>query len=58
MFVVVTAAFGFLYVMIVLGHERRKIIHCDVTQNPTQTWLSRQITVAFPWESALSAARP
>ena len=38
--------------MIVLGHDRRRIIHFDVTQNPTQVWLARQITEAFPWDTA------
>ena len=52
MFVVVTATFQLLYALIVLGHERRKIIHFDVTQNPTQVWLARQMTEAFPWDTA------
>jgi putative transposase len=52
MFVVVTARFQLLYALIVLGHERRTIIHFDVTQNPTQDWLARQITEAFPWDTA------
>ena len=52
MFVVVTATFQLLYALIVLGHERRTIIHFDVTQNPTQGWLARQITEAFAWDTA------
>ena len=52
MFVVATATFRLLYTMIVLGHDRRRIIHFDVTQNPTQVWLARQITEAFPWDTA------
>ena len=52
MFVVVTARFRLLYALIVLGHERRKILHFDVTSNPTQGWLARQITEAFPWDTA------
>ncbi|MGE0653574.1 MAG: integrase core domain-containing protein [Alphaproteobacteria bacterium] len=51
-FVVVTATFRLLYAMVVLGHERRKVIHFDVTPNPTQGWLARQITEAFPWDTA------
>src|SRR5512143_663995 len=35
MFVVVTATFLLLYAMVVLGHERRKVIHFNVTPNPT-----------------------
>jgi hypothetical protein len=51
MFVVATATFRLLYTVIVLGHDRRRIIHFDVTQNPTQVWLARQITEAFPWDT-------
>src|SRR5271169_663600 len=52
MFVVVTAAFRLLYVSVILGHARRKILHLNVTQHPTAGWLSRQITEAFPWDTA------
>lgn len=51
-FIVVSATFRMLYVLIVLRHDRRKIIHFDVTQNPTQVWLARQVTEAFPWDTA------
>ena len=58
MFVVATATFRLLYALIVLGHDRRRVMHFNVTQYPTQTWLSRQLTEAFPWDTAppLSAA--
>ena len=49
---VATATFRILYALIIVGHDRRKVIHFEVTQNPTQVWLSRQITEAFPWETA------
>src|ERR1700693_2047349 len=52
MFVVATATFRLFYAVIVLGHDRRRIIHFDVTQTPTQAWLSRQMTEAFPWDAA------
>ncbi len=52
MFVVATAKFQLLYALIVLDHDRRKVIHVAVTYNPTQFWLSRQITEAFPWDTA------
>jgi hypothetical protein len=52
MFVVVTATFRLLYALVVLGHDRRKVIHFEVTENPTQDWLARQMTEAFPWETA------
>ncbi len=52
MFVVETATFRLLYALIVLSHERRRVIHFDVTQYPTQDWLARQMTEAFPWDTA------
>jgi putative transposase len=52
MFIVVSATFRLLYVLIVLRHDRRKIVHFDVSPHPTQYWLARQITEAFPWDSA------
>jgi putative transposase len=52
MFVVATVTFRLFYALIVLGHDRRRIIHFGVTQNPTRAWLSRQMTEAFPWDTA------
>jgi putative transposase len=52
MFVVASASFRLLYVMIVLNHDRRRIVRFDVTRNPTAGWLARQITEAFPWDTA------
>jgi putative transposase len=48
-FVVATATFGVLHAVIVIDPRRGRIIHFEVTQNPTQAWLARQITEAFPW---------
>ncbi len=47
-FVVASASFRLLYVMIILSHDRRKISHTAVTDHPTAAWLSRQVTEAFP----------
>src|SRR5229473_6273554 len=52
MFVVASASFRLLYVMIILVHGRRKIVRFDVTQHPTAAWLSQQVTEAFPWDTA------
>jgi hypothetical protein len=52
MFVVATATFELLYAVIVLNQHRRRAIHFEVTQNPTHVWLARQITEAFPWDTA------
>jgi Integrase core domain len=51
MFVVATATFQLLYTFIVLSHDRRRVVHFEVTRNPTQVWLSGQMTEAFPWET-------
>jgi hypothetical protein len=52
LFVVASASFQLLYVMIILAHGRRKIMRTAVTEHPTAVWLSRQITEAFPWDTA------
>jgi transposase InsO family protein len=51
-FVVASASFRLLYVMIILAHDRRRIVHAAVTEHPTAAWLSRQVTEAFPWDTA------
>jgi putative transposase len=51
MFVVATATLRILYGVIILDHDRRRVIHFDVTRNPTQAWLAHQITEAFPWDT-------
>ena len=52
MFVVVAASFRLLCVMVILAHDRRSMVRFDVTQHPTAGWLSRQVTEAFPWDTA------
>src|SRR5208282_3565740 len=52
MFVVASASFRLLYVMILLAHDRRRIVRTAVTEHPTAAWLSRQVTEAFPWNSS------
>ena len=51
-FVVPTVTFRLLYGFIVLRHERREIVHCAVTANPSAEWTARQLTEAFPWDEA------
>jgi transposase InsO family protein len=52
MFVVASASFRLLYVMVILSHARRRIVRFDVVQHPTSAWLARQVTEAFPWDTA------
>jgi Integrase core domain len=50
--VVPTITFQQLFAFLVLGHERRRLLSFAVTRNPTAEWLARQITEAFPWDTA------
>ena len=52
MFIVPSATLRLLFVMLILAHDRRKIVRFDVTQHPSADWLSRQVTEAFPWDTA------
>jgi hypothetical protein len=54
MFVVASASFRLFYVMVILGHHRRKIVRTAVTEHPGAGWLSGQVTEAFPWNTAPS----
>ncbi len=51
-FAVPTLAFRLLYVMVVLDHARRCILHVAVTANPTAAWTAQQLSDAFPWNTA------
>ena len=47
-FVVPTATFRVLYVFLVLAHERRKVLHFNITDSPSAAWTAQQLTEAFP----------
>jgi len=51
-FTVPTATFRVLYVLIILSHDRRKIVHFNATTNPTAQWTAQQIVEAFPFDTA------
>jgi len=46
-FTVPTATFRVLFVLIVLAHDRRKIVHFNVTEHPTAAWTARQLVEAL-----------
>jgi len=46
--VVVTATFRLLYVMVVIEHQTRRIVHCNVTTHPTAAWTLQQLREAIP----------
>jgi putative transposase len=50
-FVVPTATFRVLFVLVVLAHERRRVVHFNITSHPTAEWTARQITEAFPFDT-------
>jgi putative transposase len=47
-FTVPTIRFQILYVFLVLAHDRRRVIHFNVTQHPTAEWTGQQLRNAFP----------
>ena len=49
--IVPTLAFERLFVLVILGLGRRRLLWTGVTTNPTAGWLARQITEAFPWDT-------
>ncbi len=51
-FTVPTVGFEVLFVLIVLAHQRRRIVHFNVTEHPTAQWTAQQLVEAFPWETA------
>lgn len=51
LFVVPTFRFRLLYGLVILSHDRRRIVHIACTYHPTAEWIGRQITEAFPWET-------
>jgi transposase InsO family protein len=51
-FIVPTIRFRLLFVLVVLAHSRRMVLHFNVTENPTAQWTAQQIVEAFPWDSA------
>ena len=51
-FTVPTVTCRVLFVLIVLAHDRRRMLHVTVTEHPTAQWTAQQLVAAFPWDSA------
>ena len=49
-FVVPTATCRLLFVLVILAHERRRVVHVAVTEHPTAAWTAQQLREAFPWD--------
>ena len=52
LFVVPIIGFNLLYAFVVVRLERRDLVWINITTNPTDEWIARQLTEAFPWNEA------
>src|SRR5207245_10140416 len=51
-FTVSTLTGRVLFVLVLLSHERRRVVHVNVTEHPTSTWTAQQVVDAFPDDRA------
>lgn len=51
-FTVPTVTFQVLFCFVVLRHERRRVVHFNVTAHPTARWTAQQVVEAFPYDEA------
>lgn len=49
-FTVPTLTFNILYCFFVIAHDRRRVLHCNVTRHPTGSWITQQLREAFPYD--------
>ena len=49
-FTVPTISFRVLYVFLLMAHDRRRIVHFNVTAHPTAEWSAQQLREAFPFD--------
>ncbi len=49
-FSVPTVTFSMLYAFFIIGHDRRRILHFNVTRHPTSAWIVQQLREAFPYQ--------
>jgi transposase InsO family protein len=49
-FVVPTVTHKVLFVLLILSHERRHVVHVNVTEHPTAAWTAQQVIDTFPWD--------
>src|SRR2546425_1499182 len=53
-FTVPTVQLRVLFVLVVLAHQRRRVLHFNVTEHPTAAWTTQQLVDTFPDDSAPS----
>jgi hypothetical protein len=51
-FTVPTITFGVRYCFFIISHDRRRILHVNVTKHPTSAWIIQQLREAFPFEAS------
>jgi putative transposase len=51
-FVVPTVTFRVFFVLVILAHARRRVVHFNMTEHPTAQWTAQQVGEAFPWDGA------
>ena len=51
-FTVPTLTLNVLYCFFIISHDRRRIVHFNVTRHPTSSWIVQQLREAFPYQSA------
>jgi putative transposase len=50
--VVPTVRHTLLFVLVILAHDRRRVVHFNITEHPTAQWTAQQVVDAFPWDEA------
>jgi hypothetical protein len=55
-FTVSTVRFHVLFVLIILAHDRRRVVHFNISKYPTGQWAAQQLVAAFPWDTAPTSA--
>ena len=51
-FTVPTLTGRVLFVLVLLSHHRRRIVHLGITEHPTAAWTAQQVIDAFPYDTA------
>ena len=49
-FTVPTFTFNVLYCFFIISHDRKRILHFNVTRHPTSSWIVQQLREAFPYQ--------
>ena len=52
LFVVPTISLRLLYGLLILRHDRRRLLWLETTAHPTAEWIARQLTEACGWDEA------